>query len=302
MSNGKPGFITSCLSPGQLLLITGTMRSGKSNIAVYIMEMAVKYNYHIYTNTNFFDYDEIDEAIKEGILKQLKEFYEQKHQNIHIVTTASELIKGLYLTKKNITILDEAQFFAGSARGNAKIVRWFKEFVTQIGKLRSSIILLTQVKSELSVMLKKKLPSYEIKIFKLSWNNRYCEIWYNPPQTGENAEDPIRIDMWGKLPASKYPYDHEAPAMFEFDIDMEQFLVKISKLNSIKIRREIPRILDEMLDAKKKVKTQKKKSLRSLVVVALQKNPLLEYDEAKKQFKNLNRSYFHQIRGDVGLC
>ena len=62
------GFFEDTLSPGQLLIITGTMRSGKSNVAVYLMEMAIPKFYHIYTNIHFFDLEtEIDEAISEGI-------------------------------------------------------------------------------------------------------------------------------------------------------------------------------------------------------------------------------------------
>jgi len=84
--------------------------------------------YHIYTNIHFFKEDEIEEAKREGLLNPNKE-YEQKHQNIHLVTSASELIKGLCNTRKNIIVLDEGAIFAGSGRGNAKIVRWFKNWL-----------------------------------------------------------------------------------------------------------------------------------------------------------------------------
>lgn len=252
LSSGKQGVINTMLSPGQLLLITGTMRSGKSNTGMFLTEKAIAKNYQIYTNVLFFDLDEIEEAIEEGTLKQKVDWYEQKHQNIHTVTTADELIRGLYNTKRNISILDEAQFYARGT--NAKIVRWFKEFVTQIGKLKSSMVLLTQVKSELAPMLKSKLPTWEIKTFKISFNNRYAEIWFNPVD-----REPIHVDTWFHLRPSKYPYDHEAPAMFDFNIDMEKFLTKISKINSVRLRKDnlVIKILDEMLEGKKVFKNDK---------------------------------------------
>lgn len=229
-------FFSDTLSPGQLVIITGPMREGKSNLTVYIMEKGVAFRYHFYTNINFFETDEeIAIAKKEGILDENRS-YESRHEKIHVVTKASELIKALYKTSKNITVLDEAQLFAGSARGNAKVVRWFKEFITQMGKLRSSVILVTQVKSELSVMLKKKLPCHEIKVYKRSANNRIADVYFVPPQAGDEAEDPQLIKSWGNLPPTVYPYDHEIPAMFEFDINMEEYLLRISKLNSVQAR------------------------------------------------------------------
>lgn len=248
--SGKEGFFKTILSPGSVLLITGTMRSGKSNLAMFLTERAVQKNYHIYTNVLFFDYpDETEEAIADGCLKQPLAWYEQKHQNIHIKTTASALIKGLYRTNRNITELDESQLYARG--GTAKIIRWFKEFVTQIGKLRSSLILITQVKSELAPLLKEKLPTWEMKVKKISWNNRFAEIWFNPVDA-----EPIHVDTWYNIPPSKYPYDHEAPAMFDFDINMELFLKKISKINSVKLRKDnlVVDIVDELLEKTKENK------------------------------------------------
>lgn len=99
MSNGKEGFFVATLSPGMLLFITGTMRCGKTNLAVNLMGKGVSKFYHIYTNIHFFKEGEIKEAKKEGLLDQKRE-YEQKHQNIHLVTSASELIIGLSKTRK----------------------------------------------------------------------------------------------------------------------------------------------------------------------------------------------------------
>lgn len=258
-------FFSDTLLPGQLVIITGPMREGKSNLTVYLMEKAVDVHYDCYTNINFFEGDEeIDIAKKEGILDENRT-YHKKDDSIHVVTKASELIKALYKTSKNITVLDEAQMYAGSARGNAVIVRWFKEFVTQIGKLRSSMILVTQVKSELAVMLKKKLPCHEIKVRRLSFYNRIADVYYVPPQAGDETEEPLLVKQWKNLPPTKYPYDHEIPAMFEFDINMEEFLLRLSPLNSVQARHgkmidgklvDANTIIDDMLREMGKEETE----------------------------------------------
>lgn len=241
-------FFYDTLSPGQLFEVTGTMRSGKTNFTTFLIERALTHGYHIYTNINFYPENEIDEAKREGILDPDKEYY-SVHPNIHFVTTASDLIIKIYKTKKNLIVLDEAQLYAGSARGNAIMVRWFKEFVTQMGKLRGAMILITQVKSELAVMLKKKLPLHEATIEKRSWDNRIVDIFFVPPQLGDEPEDPICIKQWGNIPPSNLPYDHESPAMFKFDIDMELFLENISKLRTLQVRKKgvVQKIVEDLL-------------------------------------------------------
>ena len=261
MHNGKKilGFFIAVLSNGMLLFITGTMRCGKTNLAVFLMQKAIEKGYHIYTNIHFFITDEeIEEAKREGILDPSKD-YIKKHENIHLVTSSSELIKKLCAskTRKNIVMLDEAAFFAGSGRGNARVLRWFKELVTQIGKYRASIVLISQVKSELAVMLKEKLPSTEIRVYKITQNKREADIWYIPPQIGNEIEDSILMDEWDNLEPTIYPYDSEAPAMFEFDFDMEDYLIRTKHLNSIQTRKQASRIIDEMLSEKQKGKIKK---------------------------------------------
>jgi len=86
------------------------------------------------------------------------------------------------------------------------------------------------------VMLKKKLPCHEIKVYKRSANNRIADVYFVPPQAGDEAEEPQLVKSWGNLPQTVYPYDHEIPAMFEFDINMEEYLLRISKLNSVQAR------------------------------------------------------------------
>ena len=304
MSNGKPGFFSEVLSPGRLLLITATMREGKSNVASYLIENGVPLGYNFYTNMLFYDLDELDEAIAEGILKQKKEHYRRVPPEVHTITTMSELILGINSSRKNITLLDEALLFANSKKGTSKDIRWFEGLVTQIGKFDSSIGLIAQAKSKLATLLKEDIPSYELKVKKISYYNRYVEIWFNPPQSSGDAEDPYKVDERGHIPPTRYPYDTYAPAGFEFDIDMEDFVNKISKMKTLIVRKQIPDIIANMLkDSKKQI--QKKRTVKDLIVDMLQEKPDLSDEEIMLNLKQENRKctipYINRLKKEIGI-
>jgi len=242
--NERCGFIAATLAAGLLMLITAAMRMGKTNVAWLIIKQAIDLGFDIYTNNLFFEENEIDQAIKEGLLKEPRDYYIPVPKQVHIVTKASELILGLYSTRKNITILDEAIFYASAKRSTSKSGRWLEGFTTQIGKLDSSLVLIIQIKSKLASMFKGELPYHELRVHKLSDGKRTVEIFFYEPGDAENIPP---IDTWNDVPPSRYPFDSIAPGGLEWDINMESFINKVSKLNSLKIRKEIPRILNELL-------------------------------------------------------
>lgn len=300
--DGKPGFLKSTLSPGQLLIISGTMRSGKSDRGVKIMEKAVPKGYNVYTNILFFPYEQIDEAIREGVLKQKKEWYRMKPPEIHIVTTASELIKGLCRTKNNFTLLDEAIMFAKGGSGNVNT--WFKMLVTQIRKFRSNMGLLVQVASELAPMLREELPSYDIHVEQPDDNDyyRYADIYFVPKGHEVDYDLDKPIDTWEDLKQSRYPYDHEAPAGFTFDIDIREFINRISKLTSVKARRFAPGIIEEMLP-KSVLSESEEEALKqkTLITMILKHNPKITTKDIQINLSNLfginaDDSYIRRIR------
>ena len=84
-------------------------------------------------------------------------------------------------------------------------------------------------------------------VYKITDKRRQADIYFIPPQVGDETEDPILLDEWDFLEPANYPFDTEAPAMFHFDINMEDFLIHISKLNSIQARKQAPIIIGEML-------------------------------------------------------
>jgi len=304
LSDGNYGFFKEALSTGKLLLITATMREGKSNVGSFIIENGVPLGYNFYTNLLFYNYDEIEDAIAEGILTQEKEYYRRVPPEVHTITTMSELILGLNSTRKNITLLDEALLFAGSKKGVSKDIRWFEGLVTQIGKFDSSIALIAQAKSKLATLLKEDIPSYEIKVHKISFNNRYVEIWYNPPQSVELPEDPFKVDEWGNIPASHYPYDHLAPAGFSYDIDMEDFVNRISKMKSLHVRKEIPKIINEMMQ-KKSIKHKKGRTLKNHITEIIQNDPKVSNHDIMRELNKINLKasdrYIFTVRKEIGI-
>ena|GEM_PF-4767763 len=301
MSDGKPGFFADTLSYGKLLLITATMRAGKSNVASYLIEQGVPLGYNFYTNLLFYDFNELDEAIREGILQQKKEYYRKLPQEVHTITTMSELVLGLNSTKNNITLLDEALLFANSKKGSSKDIRWFEGLVTQIGKFHSSIVLIAQAKGKLATLLKEDIPSFELKVKKISHYNRYVEVWYNPPQSATDAEEPYKEDEWGNIPPTRYPYDTYAPAGFDYDIDMEKFINRISKMKTLQVRKKLPSIIQEMLDENNKKgspKTSKKDAIMSeffngtkLTLKALAQKHNTSYQNVKNIHAEFLREY-----------
>jgi hypothetical protein len=295
-------FFSDVFAPGAVVLITATMRAGKSNLASFLIEMGVPLGYHFYTNMLFYDYDEIDNAVAEGILKQKKSYYRRVPPEVHTATAMSEFFLGLNSTRQNISLLDESLLFAASKKGSSRDIRWFEGFITQIGKFRSSIALIAQAKSKLATIIKEDIPSIEFKVFKVSYYHRYAEIWYNPPQSGENAEESYKLDEWDNIPASRYPYDSYAPAGFDYDIDVEALINRISKMKTLQVRKELPRIIDELLHP---VEKPKQMTIKDIITELIQDDPSVENEDIMKHLKEMGRhcsnTYINTVRKEAGI-
>lgn len=295
------GFFEDVLSPGMIALITATMRAGKSNMASYLIEMGIPLGYHFYTNMKFYQYDtpEFHEALDEEILTQDKDYYRKVPFEVHTVDSYSELFLGLNQTKQNITIMDEAIVIAGSKKGVSKDIRWFEDFITQSGKFHTAIILISQAKGKLSTLIKEDLPNFEIKMFKISKNNRYAEVWFNPPKN--DPEEPDQKRTWPDIPPSRYAYDHLAPGGFEPDMDIEKFFNMIGKLKSIEVKKKLPAIIEEC-KLKSKI-VLKKKTKKELIMNEFYNNTNLtmkglakKYDTSYQNVCNYHRIFLDKIK------
>ena len=305
MSNGKekPGFFETVLAAGMLLSIWGKMRAGKSNLIAFIMEKAIEKGYYIYTNMHFFRFEQIKEAMaKNKLLKGIH--YRRKPQEIVTVTKCSQLLKKLFKTEKNITVLDETALFASSSMGTSKKVRWLKALTFTIGKLDSSLVLIAQDKGSVIPALRKTLVSYEMRVKKRGARNRWVDIYIMPEEVEDEMVEPKLIDTWYRLQPTKLPFDSKGLVKFEFDIDIEDFFNRIAEYNSLDAITEAPRILEEMLkeleeDTKKKAKG--KTSKKDLIMTEFYNKTKLnlralatKYETSYQNVKNIHADFLRE--------
>jgi hypothetical protein len=266
MVEKKRGFFAAALATGMLLTIWGKMRSGKTSFVCFLMEQAVKAGYAVYTNIPFFRFDQKDEAIAKGYLLDGVQ-YRQLPKEIKTARTCSELLRGLFVTHRNLTVLDEAALFAASSMGTSTKVRWLKALIFTIGKLDSAIIIIAQDKGSVVPAIRSSLVSYEIKIIKSSDTSRRAEISVMPQELTDEEQEPIHIDTWFNLKPTTLTFDSRAPTKFKFDIDPEVFFDRISDFNSLDAIVEAPRLLDELLSERSGgFKKEKERSKREAIL------------------------------------
>ena len=304
VNNEKQGFFATVLTAGMLLTIWGKMRSGKSNLAASIIERAVDVGYYVYTNIPFFRYEQIEEAIKEGyLLAGIK--YRRLPVEVKTTRTCSELLRGLFATRKNLTVLDEAALFAASSLATSKKVRWLKALIFTIGKLDSSVVMIAQDKGSVIPAIRSSLVSYEIRVIKSSATNRRAEISVMPQELTEAELEPIHIDTWRNLQPTRLSFDSRAPTKFEFDIDIEEFFNKIANFNSLDAIKEAPRILDEMLQQLTIKKKEKGKSKKEIIKEIIQEFPDSTNEDVMFKLKEMGTSctntYVDIVRREQGV-
>jgi len=230
------------LQEGQLLIITGNMGHGKTHFSVVLIEGASFNGYIVYTNVNFFKESSWEKAIEKGLLKPDIE-YRNLPKNVIICNKMSQLLVGLTKTSPNVVILDEAMIFAGFDRHGSKILRWFKDFVTQCRKLNTSVVLITQIKSQLTKMLREQLEHYECFCYKKGKDyiikmDKFFPFDYERLDTiqGPRAKQTM---------ISSLPYDTKSPASLQMDVDMEGFLGDASSYDSLELRDHIKDLVEK---------------------------------------------------------
>ena len=244
------------------------MGSGKTFFANVITEEKAKKNWNIYTNVNYFKRDNWDKAIKKGLLNGEGGYLQELPPNVHVVNKMSDLLIGLTKTRPNVVILDEAMIYAGYDRHGSKILRWFKDFVIQCRKLNTAIILITQVKSQLSKLLREQLEHYEC--FCQKYNGQHIGRMYKYFPNRELEKGPVRI-----LPSiGHYPYDTKAPASLRMNVEMEGFLDDLSDYDSIELVDHIEELVNKWkFTVEPKKKKEKKETKTQRVKELHERNP-----------------------------
>jgi len=258
-----------CLE-GTISILLGLPGSGKTNIATFLMQQAVKHGFSVYTNIHFFKDKDVEKAIK---MKRLPELpngkkYGSKPKEIKTVTTISDLLLGLLGTKKNTTFIDEGGFFATSTMATSKKVRQIKELSYIIRHLNSSLILIAQSKGSIVPDLRKTLVTYELSIEKKTHAYRVLSVRKSMPfrtSFGERDIKTVEVDRIGRVPMAEIPWDGYFLPKFKFDIDLSKAFDELGEYNSVEVLKEGPNIIKKMRERKKKEEksiTSEKKEVR----------------------------------------
>jgi len=299
MVEKKRGFFAVVLPTGALLTIWGKMRSGKTSFACHLMEIAAEEKaMNVYTNIPFFRFEQREEAIEKGFLLAGVQ-YRQLPKEIKTTRRVSELLRGLFSSTKNLTVLDEGALFAGSSMGTSVKVRWLKALVFTIGKLDSAIIIIAQDKGSVIPSIRSTLVSYEIKIIKSSDSSRRAEISIMPQELTDSEVEPIHIDTWHNLRPTSLTFDSRAVTKFEFDIDIEEFFSRIAEYNSLDAIAEAPRILDEMLSEKNSGSKRERTNKQVILDIMTEDDDLSDKEIQVKAHElgvNCTLSHIGQIR------
>ena len=304
----KVGFIGFLFAPGRVVTIWGRMGVGKSNYTVLLIEKAIGKFYRVFTNILFFDEEEIETAKKEGLLDPNIE-YKKLPPEVVTVTKISQLLLGLNSMKhKKITILDEASLFGSGMMAKEKKVTWLKELVTSVlRKMDSSLILIAQDKGSVVPMLREELPSIEIRIQENKRTGERIENVFEIPDDYGITQEPKLLDRKRNVPQVTYPFDSRAFAKFKFDLDFDEFLDRAGEYNSLKIRKVLPKIVEELVEEfkQKNVKGEKKIAKKDIMSLIFQHDPTIEFEDMKKIFNELgmklDKQYYSDTKSKLGF-
>jgi len=307
---------------GNISTIFGKPGSGKTNLATVFMEKLVELGFHVYTNINFFKYEQVGEAIRKRKLRYIKgHVYRKKPEEIHIITSVSELLIGLLTTEKNVVILDETGIFGSSATPNSKKVRSLKELAFIIRHLSASLCLLAQSKGSIVPDLRSTLVEFEIRIYDLGYGHRMMTIATAVSRkdiiTGEEIVE-FEVadgDEYHNIPPTHLPFDSKFLPAFDIDIDLTESLKRLSKYNSIDVMVHGAEIIRELVEENKNKKGSKshatradeRREARKLFVEKSEENPT-----AKNKFlsrkellvyvaKKFDRTYQWSLNACSGL-
>ena len=283
------GLIDDTFHEGHTDTLYGPPGSGKTNFAVYIMQLAVELGYHIFTTIHFFKIHQVGQACNLGRLPK-GITYKKVPEEVKTVTSLSDLLLGLLrrevdseghvIPRKNLVVIDEAGIFAPS--NVSKKTRQIKELAYIIRHLNAAFFLICQARKSLPPDLRDTLVKYEFRIKKFSKYYREVTIKrakevYNE----ETGEEEVRFVQVGpvirKVPLTYLPWDGFFIPRFDFDIDLTDAFNNLGKYNSL-----------ELIEMDSDGKTRGEK-------IILQ---MLE-DKDKKDKKPAKKENKQQIREDV---
>ena len=251
-SIGNMTFTGTTLKEGCINTLLGPPGSGKTNVANFIMEMALKNGFTCLTNINYFTTKaEVAEAIERGFIPHGVE-YRSMPKNLHVVRKFSDLVLHLLQSEKNTVWLDEAGIFASSTNVMSKNVRQIKELSYIIRHLQASFVLICQAKKSIAPDLRSTLVTYEMRIRKVTEKYRKLTISKAEVVDTYNGEQEVHfnvVDDIGRIPLTSLPWDGYFLPKFDFDIDLTETFNRLGEYNSIRVREVGPDIIRELKEA-----------------------------------------------------
>jgi len=248
-------FIDTFFEDGNINTILAPPKEGKTNFAVWLAFQAILQGYTVLSNIAMFKPENIPEAIKRGWLHDTK--FEPIPEKFKYIPLASKLILEASQGDRNIVIIDEGGISASSSRAMTDTVVQFKYLGYSIRKIGACLIIIAQTKGSIVPVLRKDLVDYEIHIIKHRNKTRDTEIlksnrYYNKEKRDYDV-DFTPYDYIKNIPYSTVAYDTRHPGGFTWDIDLHSFYQEIAEsgYDSVEIRREIPRIINNMVAEKK---------------------------------------------------
>lgn len=249
---------------GNINTILAPPKKGKTNVAVDMCGKALNHGFDALSNIMFYDEDDIPEAKRLGWLDPHKKYILQP-ERFKTLPTASELILASIESKKNIVVVDEAGISASSYRSQSYSAIQMRFLGFTIRKLGSCLIVIAQSKSSVVPDLRQHLTTFESRIIKNRDNSRSMQImkanhYFNTDKNDYDVEM-IPYDTLHNIPPTRLAYDTRHPGGFKWDLDLQELYNTIAerKISSVKIRKQMPGIIRNMVAENKIDEYLKKK-------------------------------------------
>lgn len=228
-------YIDSIFDPSNTGLILGQKGSGKTNFACVLMELLVKFGYHVFTNIHFFEYSRVGEACNAGRLAK-GIYYETLHQNIHQLNGIKELMEYMVQFKgKKVAIIDEGGIHASSSQPMSTSTVTIKQLAYIIRHFDTCMVLIAQTEGSLPPDLRKTLIDWQLRTEKMKRRVSYNKRIYNrDADTGKEIIFFKTTKKWVGTPHTVYPVDGTAPTGFDIPnkVSLKKLLADLNKAGS----------------------------------------------------------------------